>query len=352
MDTEMQVRPGEDELLPKGADDTTPIAEAEAQAECAEQQARREEQCTRAKKDMPPRQDEVRWQPKKRRRRLGDRREGRRLRSLCAVNYVSPFIMDSRNGSTNMIADRIDVAAIEQYLREKKLQGHNMTLMHVLIAAYVRTVAAYPGINRFISGQRIFARNGIEVMLTIKKEMSIESPETVVKAFLRPDDTVYDVEAEFDRLICAYREDDSSTIDGLAKGLRHLPRFLLRWTMAVIRSFDYVGLLPRALTRASCFHGSFFITSMGSLGVPPVYHHLYNFGNVPTFLSFGAKQRRNVLLDDGTVKREHYVDFTVVLDERICDGYYHAAALKYMKKLLKNPWVLDERPSEVLEDVE
>lgn len=352
MDAEKQMNIAEDELFPQGADDTTPLAEVEAQAESAYQQVHEEDKRLGTQGAVPPQDEAPRWQKKKRRRRFGDRREGRRLRSLCAVNYISPFIMDDRNGSTNMIADRIDVAAIEQYLREKKTQGHNMTLMHVLIAAYVRTVAAYPGLNRFISGQRIFARHGIEVMLTIKKEMSIDSPETVVKAFLRPDDTIYDVEAEFDRLICEYREHDNNTVDGLAKSLTHLPRFLLRWTMAVIRSLDYIGWLPRALTRASCFHGSFFITSMGSLGVPPVYHHLYKFGNVPTFLSFGAKQRRNVLLDDGTVKREHYVDFTVVMDERICDGYYHAAALKYMKKLLKNPWVLDERPSEVLEDVD
>ncbi len=357
MATELQNREVEAPLAEVGSDEVASIADAEAAQEQAQIESEQDFKARLAAPTAAPTepsapQDEVRWQPKKRRRRFGDRRDGRRLRSLCPVNYVSPFIMDTRIGASNMITDRIDVAAIEQYLREKKQEGHSMTLMHVLIAAYVRTVASYPGINRFLSGQRIYARNSIEVMLTIKKEMAITAPETVVKAFFRPDDTIYDVEAEFNRLIEEYREDDSSALDGVAKILMKIPRIFLRGTVSFLRFLDYFGWLPRALTRVSCFHGSFFITSMGSLGIPPIYHHLYDFGNVPTFMSFGAKQRRNVILDDGTVKKEHYVDFTIVMDERICDGYYYATALKHLKKILKNPWVLDTRPDEVQEDVE
>ncbi len=310
------------------------------------------EQPTDPASQEQPNQTEQRYQPKKRRRRFGDRKEGHRLRSIDPISYVSPFIMSTRCGSTNMISDRIDMAPIEKYLREKKQQGHAITLMHVLIAAYVRTVATYPGINRFISGQRAFARHGIEVMLTIKKEMSLESPETVVKAFFAPDDTIYDVEAEFTRLITLYREENGSALDGVAKLLKKVPRFLLRGVVGFLKFLDYYGWLPRFLTKVSCFHGSFFITSMGSLGIPPIYHHLYEFGNVPTFMSFGAKQRRNVLLDDGTVKREQYVDFTIVMDERICDGFYYASALKHLKRILKNPYVLDNRPEQVIEDVD
>ena len=91
---------------------------------------------------------------------------------------------------------------------------------------------------------------------------------------------------------------------------------------------------------------------MGSLGIPPIYHHLYNFGNVPIFLSFGAKYRQNKINDDGAVERRSYVDFTVVMDERICDGYYYATFFKYYRRLMAHPELLDIPPEEVVRDID
>ena len=61
---------------------------------------------------------------------------------------------------------------------------------------------------------------------------------------------------------------------------------------------------------------------MGSLGIPPIVHHLYDFGNMPVFVAFGCKYHKNEVLDDGTVVRRKYIDYTVNTDERICDGFY------------------------------
>ena len=71
--------------------------------------------------------------------------------------------------------------------------------------------------------------------------------------------------------------------------------------MGILRFMDYFGLIPASLIRVSPFHGSLFITSMGSLGIPPVFHHLYDFGNVPVFCSFGAQEKRLEVRRDGTV---------------------------------------------------
>ena len=95
-----------------------------------------------------------------------------------------------------------------------------------------------------------------------------------------------------------------------------------------------------------------FITSMGSLGIPPIYHHLYNFGNVPVFIAFGAKRRENLLNDDATVTKKRMVDVTFVLDERICDGHYYAASLKLFKRLMADPYKLDTPPETVNEDID
>jgi len=40
-----------------------------------------------------------------------------------------------------------------------------------------------------------------------------------------------------------------------------------------LKLLDYFGLAPYSLIKVSPFHGSMFITSLGSLGIPPIYHH-------------------------------------------------------------------------------
>ena len=55
------------------------------------------------------------------------------------------------------------------------------------------------------------------------------------------------------------------------------------------------------------------------------------------FFSFGTKRRAYELDAQGIVKKKSYLDFTFVLDERICDGYYYASALRMLKNIIKNP---------------
>ena len=280
------------------------------------------------------------------------KKEGRRVKGISPMSGVAPYIMVNRNDASNMIIDHIRMEKIDEYIRDKRAQGlTDFSLMHVFVAAYVRTVSQKPQINRFIRGQKIYTRDHIEVNLTIKKEMTLESPDTVVKAFLMPDATADDVYYEFKRIIDGYRNAPGGDFDDTAKFINYIPGLVKKWVCWNLKLLDYFGWLPRGMTRVSPFHGSMFITSMGSLGIPTIYHHLYNFGNVPIFISFGAKYRRNELNDDGTVDRRQYVDFSVVMDERICDGYYYASALKTLKNIVRNPWCLDAPPETVVKDI-
>ena len=73
---------------------------------------------------------------KPRKKRWGDRREGRRVRTLPPMSYVSPFIMKERNDAQNQFQDAIDITNIEKYLDEKHKAGYtDLSLLHVLLAA-------------------------------------------------------------------------------------------------------------------------------------------------------------------------------------------------------------------------
>ena len=291
---------------------------------------------------------------KNRKRRFGDRKEGRRLRTIDPYNAFALFIMRSRSDASNYMSESIEISEAERFIREKRLNGYpGIGILHLIIAAYIRVVSRYPAINRFVSGQRIFSRNNIEFVMTIKKEMKTDAPETSIKVFFDPRDTITDVysklNAEIDKVRGAGENTDT---DDVAKTLMKIPRLLLKFIVRFLENLDYFGLLPKSLLKASPFHGSVIITDLGSLGVSAIYHHLYNFGNLPVFIALGAKRKALELINDGSVAERKYLDYKIVADERICDGFYFSQALKLFKSLLRKPAVLDTPPETVVEDID
>lgn len=288
----------------------------------------------------------------KRKRRFGDRNDGRLLRSLSPMMKIMPYIMPQRCDACNSFRGIADMDKIDQYVHEKRAQGMtNFTVMHVLLAAYARLVSQRPGLNRFVSGQKIFARDHLEAMLCIKKEMKLNSPDSVISMIFPLDATAAQVYEIAEGLI-AEAKNETTNFDDLARILDYIPGLLKKFAFWMLRVLDYFGLLPVKLKHLSPFHGSLFITSMASLGLPPIYHHIYNFGNVPMFVAFGITELKHSVKADGSVETKKIMNYTLVMDERICDGYYYASALRLFKGILRNPWQLDEAPKEIVEDVD
>jgi hypothetical protein len=249
------------------------------------------------------------------------------------------------------LADEIEISKADLFVREQIMSGkEGFSMLHVILAAYVRTVSQYPYLNRFVSGQRIFSRNKLEIIMTVKKEMNIKAPETCIRVIFEPTDTIYEVYEKFNAELSKIANDTGT--DNVAGFFRKFPRLLFRFVIKVIGWMDYWGLVPQALMNALPFWGSMIITSMGSLGIKPIYHHLYNFGNLPIFVSYGTKRKVNEIDRKGNVVSKKVIDMKVVTDERICDGFEYATAFKAWKKYIENPEVLKMPPEEVFEDID
>ncbi len=281
------------------------------------------------------------------------KKDGRRIKTGTPMDAVAAFIMPTRTGAANSFYATADIGKCEELIRQKRAEGYpGFGMIHIFMAAYIRVVSELPGINRFIRGQRLYARNGVEICMAIKKEMKLNAPETVIKVYADPSDTadtVYQKLAE--ELKINKQEGDHNNMDAAVKVLVSLPGILLKFTVWFLKLLDYFGLLPRFLTKLSPFHGSIFITNMGSLGMPPIYHHLYEFGNLPVFIAMGKKRTKYELNKNGEVEKKRLIDFTVMCDERICDGHYYANAFKRLKRLLENPEELFLPPQSVTEDI-
>jgi hypothetical protein len=287
------------------------------------------------------------------RRRMGDRKEGRLLRSLPGFAKFIPFIMPQRNDRYIHYEEAFEVTQLDRMLRKLRVEGYKgIGILHFLIAAYIRGISRMPGINRFVVGRRIYARNNIEVVMTVKRALSIDATETTIKVVFEPTDTILDVYRKMNEKIDEIKssEENNGTED-FADMVARLPRFLIRFALTVLRVMDYFGWIPQSLLNVSPFHGSMIITDLGSLRIGPIYHHIYNFGTLPAFIAFGAKRHAYELNRRGEMVDKKYVDCKFVLDEGIVDGHYWAQMLLAYRYMFEHPEMLLSPPGKVVEDI-
>ncbi len=286
----------------------------------------------------------------------GDRKDGRKIRTLDPMAQITAYFQVERNTCSNLFEESFEITHMERYIRQKRKEGYtDFGITHVLLAAYCRGVAKYPQLNRFISGQKVYSRgNDIQYSMVVKKTMAIDSPDTSIKVHLSPYDTAIDVYHKLNAAVESVKktEELDSSLDALIMKLNLIPSVVLKFVVWLLKLLDYFGALPAFLTELSPFHGSLFFTSMGSLGIRPIYHHLYDFGNLPVFGAFGCKRRALEVQEDGSIIQKKYIDMKFTLDERIADGYYYATFFKYYRRLLAHPEVLDNPPEEVARDID
>ena len=294
---------------------------------------------------------------KDRKRRFGDRYDGFKLRKVDTLFQLIPVIMRTRTDSLVYFEDEIDITEVEQFIREHRRAGmENLSMLQLFMSAIVRVFSLRPRLNRFVAGKKIYARNSLRISLTVKHSLTYTGSETTIMPEFEPDDSLYEINEKFNESLqkevesVKKAESKGNKTDLFAKAVGACPMFVKSSIVWAARNLDKIGLMPKKINRLSPFHSSAFITDMGSLGVGPVFHHLYEFGTCSLFFAMGKKETKNVLNEDGTVSKRKVIKIKIVADERICDGYYYASSMKMLKKLIKKPEQLLLKPESVMQD--
>ncbi len=287
------------------------------------------------------------------RRRFGDRSDGYKLRKVDPLFRVIPHIMKNRSDAQVFFEERIYLEKPQLLIRQLRKEGYKVGFLHIVVATMVRVMSQKPKINRFINGKKAYARNEISLSLAIKKDMTEDGEETTVKVYFEPTDTIYDVIEKLNKTIEENKIiTNENNTDRMAKFLNLLPNFVLSGVVGFLKCLDKIGILPKFIIKLSPFHCSMFVTDLGSIGIKPVYHHIYDFGTTSIFIAFGVRSKEQHIGDDLSINNKKAMDLKIVVDERIVDGFYFAQALKLATKLMSNPQVLLEKPDDVYTDNE
>lgn len=268
------------------------------------------------------------------------RRDGTPIPDLNPVRRIMPFLMPGRNGAYVLFEQTIDAGPAARFLEAanaRRPQDRPITLFHLVLRAIGLGLAAFPRLNRFVAGSRLYQRNGIWLAFSAKKRLDRDAPIFTAKIPFQADerlatmvDRLYDVLGEG-------RSGRESATDREIRFLLRLPAPFLRLGVRIIRWLDAYNLLPASFIENDPLYASVFIANLGSVGLDAAHHHLYEYGSIPIFVTVGRLHRAPVVVPDGSVSSREVFVLRYTYDERVEDGFYAARALERVSAVLESP---------------
>ncbi|HSK69565.1 MAG TPA: 2-oxo acid dehydrogenase subunit E2 [Candidatus Limnocylindria bacterium] len=281
---------------------------------------------------------------------FGHRSDGYAVKGMDPVVALTPHIMPMRCDALVALRLELPFEPLARYIAEKRQQGSQITFMEIILAAYVRAVSQMPQANRFIANKRFYSRKEITVSFAVlQKTADGSDKENVAKCKFDPKDTIFDVAARIQEAIAVTRAEEASNATlKLATLLNH--PLVASPIVYLARFLDRYGVMPKFLIEASPFHTGMFFGNNASVGLPPVFHHIYNFGTTSIFVIVGNVERQTTAEADGRAGKRRVLPLGVTADERVCAGITYSRFLSLFQQMINDPQKLEEPPKEVFYD--
>ena len=281
-------------------------------------------------------------------RRRGDRKDGRLLRELDSLHFITGIIYPNRCDNEAYISVKVDLTAMNVYLARKNEEEKDFpyTMFHIVVAALEKTITLRPKLNRFIVNSNFYQRNEVSAAFVVKKQFSDKGAEALAFLHGREEDTVEDVHAYIRQQVTECRSDK---VDASTAGMdmfNKMPRWMGKAIVRFLMFLDRHGWVPADLIATDPYYSSVVISNLGSIKLKCGYHHLTNWGTCSLFCIIGEKKKSPFINEDGTVTMRETLELGLTIDERLADGYYYSKSVRLLEYLLTHPEELEKPMSE------
>ena len=235
----------------------------------------------------------------------------------------------------------IDITDLETYIAQKRKNGIKATLTHVFILASARALKnEVPELNTYIKRGNIVQRNHIDVMVSVLLRDS-KMGSVLIKDADRL--TLEELVSLMSDEIRNTRSGNENKTMQMKDKLARIPWPFRGWIYRVIKvvtmdwgiSFSSFGLSANSF-------GSFVVSNIGSLGLDMGYPALFPSSNVSFVLILGGVNRKPAVVNEQIVPRT-ILSLGAALDHRVVDASHGGLLFSYLKKVVKNPELLDEK---------
>lgn len=277
-------------------------------------------------------------------RRFGDRKDGKLIRELDSLHFITGIIYPNRCDNETFISETIDLTNLNAFLEKKNADNpeYKYNLFQCILTAVVRTITLREKMNRFIVNGNFYQRNDVSASFVVKKQFADNGGEALAFLHTRPDNTLDSIHEYIRKQVTECRSDKADASTNAMDIFNKLPRCLSKFIVHVVMFLDKHGWVPNSLIATDPYYSSVVLSNLGSIGLKSGYHHLTNWGTCSMICLIGQKKDRPFFDENGNVTMKSSVDLGITIDERLADGFYYSKSVKLMKKLLENPELLEE----------
>lgn len=288
----------------------------------------------------------------KAKKRRGDRKDGRLLRELDSLHFVTGVIYPNRCDNEAFISERLDLTQVNKYLDEKNANlsadEYKYNLFQVVVTTILKVITLKPKMNRFIANRNFYQRNEVSTAFVVKKAFSESGAEALAIVHSKPEMSIDDIHSIIRDQIFECRSEKIDPSTDAMNFFNKIPRFVSKAALRLMCFLDRHGKVPASLIETDPYYTSCVISNLGSISLHSGYHHLTNWGSCSFFVVLGERKKRPFFDEDGNCTMRDSVDIGLTVDERLADGYYYSRCVQLLREIFENPWCLDEPLSQEL----
>ena len=266
------------------------------------------------------------------------RSDGTLVRGLNNTRRAMPYFMRGRNEAAVYFEQDLSLRKTDAFIRDWNQLNPMLRIdvFHLAVWGLKEAMERTPSVNRFVAGGRLYQRDEIWFSYAVKQKLETGSPMVAVKRRFDVDRTFADMVAGMAETQADFKSGRADHTDKELRLLLTFPGFVRRILMAAIRWLDRLGMLPPSFIRDDPMYCSAFFANMASIGMPPVYHHLYEYGTAGVFGSVGRPVAEPGSPTSGPDRRRT-MTCRWTFDERMDDGLAAWYAARRVRQVVEDP---------------
>jgi pyruvate/2-oxoglutarate dehydrogenase complex dihydrolipoamide acyltransferase (E2) component len=268
---------------------------------------------------------------------MGYRKDRNITKEVPHYRRMLIYLTPDRDAASLFTTQTFDLSKTLPWIDEyNETAEHKLTLLQLFVLAVGRAIAETPRINRYVSGKRIYQRDGTYISVSTKKKLVDTAKVVLLKVPIEPGMQVEEMQKSWHSLLGEGRSGKDIHQEKETKLFLRLPGFMLSLAIKLVRWLDARHWLPGFMTDPDPMYTSCVMANLGSVGLAAGYHHLYEYGNCPFFTVIG-RVRQDPVAIDGEIEIRPRVDMKITFDERVEDGLTAGLGLAKVKDYIEDP---------------
>ena len=264
------------------------------------------------------------------------RADGNLIKHPHSYRKMLLLLMPTRTEANVQFDVEIAADPLKNYL-EQANQKFPVGLTHCVVWAIASALKNHPELNRFVVNRRLYQRKGIFLTFAVKRIKKDKTAAlTTIKFEIKENENFQQMSQRINTMIDQPRRGEKTESEKEIDFLHIFPDVIAKAVISSLKWANHFNLLPQLYIKTDPLYTSLFLANLGSIDMKSAYHHLFELGTCPLFLTIGEEETK-AIVENGEIVISNRFPGRFVFDERTCDGMTAWACIQSGMRVLEQP---------------